>query len=167
MEFKESFNQAVRRWFGELASELGLQLVQLEEGVFEIEAPRFCLRIRGHSGHLPELVLLVNLVPIEKRSANFGKEKGEIGVHVIMEYYGDSVPDAFLASSAQAVDGKVKQLAELASRYCVPFLQGETGDWKQIEKFLDQKIVDSGVRGMNFRVPKFVRKEWEVEIDED
>jgi hypothetical protein len=167
MEFKKSFNQAVRRWFGELASGLGLHLVQLDEGVFEIEAPRFYLRIRGHSGHLPELGLLVNLVPIEKRFVKFGKEKAEIGVHIIMEYYGDSVPDAFLASSAEAVDAKVKWLAQLASRYCVPFLRGEAGDWKQIEEFLEQKIVDSGVRDMKFDLPKFVRKEWEVEIDND
>jgi hypothetical protein len=167
-EFRKSFARSVRKWFGDLAVELSLQLQQVADGFFEIESPHFCLRIRASSGHSCNLLdLLVTLVPVEQRFAKFGSGRGEIGLGVIMEYYGDHLGDGSSGSTADNVDHEIKRLAQLTAKYCVPFLRGENSDWVRIREFLDQKIADKGIHARKYNLPKFVRQEWEVEVDDD
>jgi hypothetical protein len=164
---RRAFERSVRNWFGHLATRLGLHLARLPDGTFEIESPQFCMRIRASSGHVSDLVdLLVTLVPVEKRFAKFGVEKGEISLGRIMDYYGDEL-NASPLSSAERLEAEIKRQSQLALKYGAPFLSGSSRDWSNIEKYVEQKIVEAGIPEMKFDLPKFVREEWEVEVDED
>ena len=162
-----AFERSVRNCFGQLATKLGLRLAVLPDGIFEIESAQFCMRIRASSGHVSDLVdLLVTLVPVEERFAKFGVEKGEISLGRIMDYYGDGL-NASPVSSAERLQAEIKRQAQLALKYGAPFLSGSSRDWSNIEKYVEQKIVEAGIPEMKFDLPKFVREEWEAEVDED
>src|SRR5215475_221374 len=104
-----AFERSVRNCFGQLATKLGLRLAVLPDGTFEIESAQFCMRIRASSGHVSDLVdLLVTLVPVEKRSAKFGVENGEISLGRIMDYYGDEL-NSSPVSSAERLQAEIKR----------------------------------------------------------
>jgi hypothetical protein len=164
---QRAFERSVRNCFGDLATRLGLRLARLPDGTFEIESAQFCMRIRASSGHVSDLVdLLVTLVPVEERFAKFGVENGEISLGRIMDYYGDGL-NASPVSSAERLQAEIKRQAQLALKYGAPFLSGSSRDWSNIEKYVEQKIVEAGIPEMKFDLPKFVREEWEAEVDED
>jgi hypothetical protein len=162
-----AFERSVRNCFGQLATKLGLRLAALPGGIFEIESAQFCMRIRASSGHVSGLVdVLVTLVPVERRFAKFGVERGEISLGRIMDYYGDELK-ASPVSSAEQLEAEIKRQSQLALKYGAPFLSGWSRDWSNIEKYVEQKVVEAGIPGMKFDLPKVVREEWEVEVDED
>lgn len=162
-----AFERSVPNCFGDLATKLGVRLAVLPDGIFEIESGQFCMRIRASSGHVSDLVdLLVTLVPLEKRFAKFGVERGEISLGRIMDYYGDEL-NASPVSSGEGLQAEIKRQAQLALKYGAPFLSGSSRDWSNIEKYVEQKIIEAGIPGMKFDLPKGVREEWEVELDED
>jgi len=164
---RRAYERSVRNCFGDLATRLNLRLARLPDGTFEIESAQFCMRIRVSSGHVNDLVdLLVTLVPVEERFAKFGVENGEISLGRIMDYYGAEL-NASPVSSVERLKAEIKRQAQLALKYGAPFLSGSSHDWSKIEKYVEQKIVDAGIPGMKFDLPKFVREEWEVEVDED
>jgi len=163
---QRAFERSVRNCFGDLASRLGLRLARLSDGTFEIESPQFCMRVRASSGHASELVdLLVTLVPVEARFAKFGVENGEISLGRIMDYYGDGL-NASPVSTVECLQSEIKRQAQLALKYGAPFLSGSSRDWSNIEKYVEQKVVEAGIPEMKFDLPKFVREEWEVDVDE-
>jgi hypothetical protein len=164
---RQAFERSVRNCFGRLATKLRVQLAVLSDGTFEIESTQFCMRIRASSGHVSDLVdLLVTLVPVEKRFAKFGVERGEISLVRIMDYYGDEL-NASPVSSTERLKAEIKRQSQLALKYGTLFLSGSSRDWSNIEKYVEQKIIEAGIPGMKFDLPKGVREEWEVEMDED
>ena len=164
---QRAFERSVRNCFGDLATKLGLRLAVLPDGTFEIESAQFCMRIRASSGHVSDRVdLLVTLVPVEERFAKFGVEDGEISLGRIMDYYGDGL-NASPVSSAERLQAEIKRQAQLALKYGAPFLSGSSRDWSNIEKYVEQKIVEAGIPGLKFDLPKVVREEWQIEVEED
>ena len=164
---RRAFERSVRNCFGQLATKLGLRLAVLPDGTFEIESDQFCIRIRASSGHVSDLVdLLVTLVPVEKRFAKFGVDGGEISLGRIMDYYGDKL-NASPVCSAGHLEAEITRQSQLALKYGAPFLSGSSRDWNNIENYVEQKIAEAGIPGMKFDLPKVVREEWEVEVDDD
>src|ERR1051326_7257817 len=151
---RRAFERSVRNCFGQLATKLGLRLAALPDGIFEIESTQFCMRIRASSGHVNDLVdLLVTLVPIEKRLAKCGVDRGEISLGRVMDYYGDDL-NASPVSSAELLEAEIKRQSRLALKYGAPFLSGSSRDWSNIENYVEQKIVEAGIPGMEFDLPK-------------
>lgn len=158
--FLKSFDDSVQKWFGDLAARLRLPFAKVKDGLFEIKSRQFSLGIHGSRNHGSEVVDL----NVALRS---NESKRTIGLPNIMDFYGDRVASKELTAAPAAVDTELKRLAQLASKYCSPFLCGTSPDWSKITEFVEQKILDEGIRGAKYDLPKFVREEWEVETSDD
>lgn len=158
--FKNWLDNSVQKWFGQLAGTLGLQVEKVTDGVFEIRSDDFWLRISGSRNHGSDLVDLAITLFSNQR-------KRGIGLANIMEFYGDRLISTELVATPASVDREIERLAQLASKYCKPFLRGVSTDWRKITEFVERKIVDESVRERKYDLPKFVREEWEVEPNED
>jgi hypothetical protein len=159
LRFLQEFNQAVLNRFGAMAESLDLKLKQLADGVFEIASQLYSLRIRLGTGHRVDF--LVTLVDNKEKADDANALTGEIGLGVIMEYYGTKLIESRQAAP-QDIDAEIARMADLSQHYCVPFLSGKSADWVSIKEFVQTKIEKAGGNMKKYNFPKNVREEWEV-----
>jgi len=158
--FIRDFEQSVRKWFGEVAAKRGLSVDKVNDGVLQIRAPKFRLRISGSRNHGTDLIDVgITLFADES-------ERG-IGLANIMEFRGDRFVSPELRARSADVDAEVRHLSDLTEEYCGSFLAGQRDQWNEIVQFVEDKVTREGIHKSKFGLPRFVRQEWEVETDDD
>jgi hypothetical protein len=153
---QEAFYRVVPQHFGPLATRRGLELSN-EGDFFQIAGNGFCLRVRLGPGHRTNV--LVTVVPFSGAKLPFGSPGGEIGLGVIMEFYGDRLVDVPSIQDEVAMQREIERLARLADKFCGHFLLDRSAEWSRVQDFVENKI-RSEARSTTSNFPPNVREEW-------
>ena len=154
---QKAFDRAVPQHFGPLATRRGLDLSK-EGEFFQIVGKGFCLRVRLGPGHSTNV--LVTVVPFSGAQLPFGSAGGEIGLGVIMEFYGDRLVDVPSIQDEVAMQHELERLARLADKYCGHFLLDRSSEWSRVQDFIENKIARSAVQSKTYNFPPNVREKW-------
>jgi hypothetical protein len=132
------FTKAVGVFFEPLASKHDLSLSEAREGVYDISSQHFIMRIRLHTGH--RRGLNVSLRPASFREFDENEPGVELGIWLLIEFYGHDPRDVFVeVSSDESFLKQVELLAVAAERYGLPFLLGHDKDWEIIKSGVERK----------------------------
>lgn len=153
---QEAFDRAVPQHFGPLATRRGLDLSK-EGEFFQIVGNGFYLRIRLGPGHCTNV--LVTVVPFSRAQLPLGAPGGELGLGVIMQFYGDRLLDVPSIQDEMAMQRELERLARLAEKFCGHFLLDRSSEWSRVQDFVENKI-RSTARSKPYNFPPNVREEW-------
>lgn len=159
MRDSKLFDKAVTDFFAPIAQELGLPLMRLNEGIYEIPSSYFILRIRLHTGH--RRGLNVTLRQASFRVVDESKPFVQYGLGCFMEFHGEDLKHTFIeVDSNDAFMKQAQLLANATKRYGVPYLLGEGKDFHAIQRIVKKQADDNIKEIKKYRFPKNVRKEW-------
>jgi len=159
MRDSEIFDEAIANYFAPIARELGLPLVKVDDGIYEIPSPHFILRVRLHTGHGRGF----NVILRQASSRKFDENEPfvQYGIGCFMEFHGEDLNQTFI--DVDSDDDFMKQaqlLADATKRYGVPYLLGEGKDFDAIQEIGKKKAQEKIEEIKKYRFPKNVRKEW-------
>lgn len=161
MRDSEIFDEAVYKFFEVLGRELGLELLKIGVGVYEMPSPHFILRIRLDTGHRRGLNVLLR--PASLRDFDEYQPGSQLGIGCFIEFYGGKLQDVFI--NVDSKDDFVRQaqlLAAATREYLIPYLIGQGNDWEAVEEAVRRKTERDVEKIKNFRFPKNVREEWRL-----
>jgi hypothetical protein len=158
--FITEFAVAVPKWFGPLSAKLGAPIKKIGDTLFEIVSESFALRIRLGQGHIKNV--LATLIPANERSRDVNNLRGEIGLGVITNYFGDELPKSHIRIAAD-VDAQMAVLSEYVTKYCSAFLLNKSVEWNSIKEFVEERISKAGIRERKYKFPPKVREEWKLQ----
>jgi len=158
---------SIQRWFGPVAAELGLEIVQVRKSCYEMVSPHFTLRLclcskwldRDERG--PKLSAM--LVPTDER-ADLGDDwedclsNDEVAVGWVAEYYGAEIKRRIIWSRWD-FDREAKQVAHELRTYCLHLFRGESEDWVKIKRLRDAGVRETSrkTRELMSRLPPNVK----------
>jgi hypothetical protein len=159
MRDSKIFDEAIAKYFGPIAHELGLPLSKVDDGIYEISSPYFILRIRLHTGHRRGLNVM-----LRQASLRIFDEKEpfvQYGLGCFMEFHGEDLKQTFIDVNSD--DDFMKQaqvLADATKRYGVAYLAGDGKDFDAVQEIVKKQAQEHIEELKKYRFPKNVRKEW-------
>ena len=131
------FDFAIRDAFAPLGARAGLELRAVCDGVYEFERSGYAVRVRRGVGHKKDI--LVTLLPATGQPATTDISPGEIGLGLIANLCGESVP-SFEMESREDYLKSARLLAAAAERLALPYLTGERSDFATLRARVDESI---------------------------
>lgn len=160
MRDSKIFDQTVAKFFEPIARKLGLSLVRVMEGVYEIYSPYFIMRIRLDTGHSRRGL---NVILREASHREFDERAPYIQYDIgcFTQFYGEKLEDTFI--DVLTDEDFIKQaqlLAQAAERYGAPYLLGQGKDFEIIKEVYRKKGAEAAKKWENVQFPSFVKKGW-------
>ena len=149
--FKE-FDDAVARFFQPFSERAGFPIRKLRNGMYEISGNEFVIRIRRGTGHREDFI--ITLAPKKSLPSDLDDLGHEIGLNVIAEYNGQQLQES------DDYQGQFSEGARIAELLLMPYLLGSKTDFEEIQRFVESKVEESGIRTKKYHFPKNVREEW-------
>lgn len=150
-----SFELATLRHFGALAAQVGLKMVKLREGIFEISGIDFVIRIRRGIGYHRDF--FVTVAARCDLSSDVGDPTGEIGLGRAAKFNGSSV-DFGNVNAVGNLEVELEKAAKWSREFIIDYLTGGRTDFEDLRKFEGFPLVVSpDVKNL----PHNVKKVWE------
>ena len=131
------FERAVVDAFAPLGLDAGLELRSVCDGVYEFDRAGYALRIRRGIGHKKDI--LVTLLPKTDHPATADIAPGEIGLGLIANLNGESLP-RFEMESDEDYLKSARLLAAATRKFALPYLFGERSDFANLRARVDESI---------------------------
>ena len=152
-----TFSTAVARSFAPLAANAKLTIRELGEGIHEVQGKDFTMRVRRGTGHRKDI--LVTLLPTAERPADHDDLSKEIGLGVVAEFVGESLPELPIDTEEEYLRS-ADYLAKAADKLLLPYLLGTRNDFAELKRFVADRADKAVGEIPDYRFPKNVRKEW-------
>ena len=152
-----SFSKAVAKSFMPLAANTKLTIHELWEGVYEVLGKDFTMRVRRGAGHRKDI--LVTVLPTAERPADHEDLSKEIGLGVVAEFVGESLPELSIDTEEEYLRS-AQYLATAADKLLLPYLLGTRNDFADLKRFVAVRADKAVGEIPDYRFPKNVRKEW-------
>ena len=154
---KETFNDAVQRYFGAIAREHGWTLVQRRDDLFRMSSRCAVMEIDYHQGwHTRSMNIIV-------RPANDppGSPR-QIGVWPIASFNGESFQYVPWEQNAEGFFEEAEYMANLAKRFCVPYLSAERTDWELVKSHWERESEKAIEKIKGYKFPSGAQKRWHL-----
>jgi hypothetical protein len=153
------FDQAVKKFFEPIARKLGLPLVKVRDGVYEVYSPYFIMRLWLDTGHARGL----NVILREASHRDFDERAPGIqfGIGCFMEFHGERLQDTFIpVDTDEDFLKRAQLLAQATERYGVPYLLGQGKDFEAVREIKKKEGEEIKKKWENVKFPSFVKKAW-------
>jgi hypothetical protein len=137
---KALFKKAVVTWFGPMAHKLGLPIIQISDGVFEIPSEKFVMRIRLDTGHRSGINVILRPITAGEFDEN-DPSIPQYGLGRFMQFYGEKVEKVFIfvGTEAEFLE-QARLVAQAADRFVVPFFVGMDEIWKRLQPIFEKTL---------------------------
>jgi hypothetical protein len=157
MRDSKIFDEAVEKYFAPIAGALGLLLLRVQDGIYDIPSACFILRIRLDTGHRSGLNVFLR--PAEFHQFDENEPGIEYGLGNLMLFKGEPWEDPLIETDDDFVK-RAEWLAKMSERFAVPYLLGQENNWEAIKEMVRQRTIPEIEKIKSYRYPKNVREEW-------
>jgi hypothetical protein len=154
---KNTFDEAVTRFFEPIAKEHGWQTIRRSDNAYEIRSEHCTMVVDWHQG-MHARSLNVQLIPNEKAS----KDRNKIGLWPIAGYNGNPFKYIPWEQTAEGFFQEAEYIAKLTKQYCMPYMLGSKSDWEKVEEYWAAESQKELEKIKGYKFPPQVQKRWHL-----
>lgn len=153
----QTFEEAITRYFFPIANEYGWTVTRCRDDAYEIRSPHCVLTVDFYQGQHTRSINLL-LTPTNEALNNSVRT----GIWPIAGHNGSPFEYIPWEQTAEGFLQEAEYMANLARKYCVPYLLGQKSDWEAVREYWQKESEKSLEKIKGYKFPPNVQKRWHL-----